>query len=468
MIDERPIEEGQPRRAASARFVVEGGVGPEAELREAMDTAHKSLADSLRLSFRAVQAVMVVLVVLYVISGFRSIEDGQSGVATVFGAINGQGLEPGLKATWPAPIGGFEVFWAENRQAADRSSFMPRIDARLSPEQRIEKARARDGLQPGRDGSLVTADGELAHLQISATWEVVDPVRYARTVPDSLGEDLVQLALEQAAVRVAGRAPLQEFLDQPLEQLRDTLRITAQATLSGLDCGIRIVDVALPAEPRPPLFIQKSYSEFDKARVEAQTAVERATSEAHELLIGAAGSEYQALVDLIDAYERSVDLGDAADRTAALGAINEMLGSDRVSGTAANYISAASGYRGEVETTLGRDYQRFASLLPTFREHPNLVVRDRWLGAFKSVIGRQDIEVMYVPKHVGGVRIDIRGLDSVQQLRHRLDLQRREFEALTSGIDLANPFVLRASEIDLEGPSRELNIDDGSVSGRKR
>ena len=72
-----PPEEEAPRRAASARLEVRGGPGREAMLREALDPANQSLRDALRLSFRVLQLVMVVLVVVFLFSGLKTIEPGQ-------------------------------------------------------------------------------------------------------------------------------------------------------------------------------------------------------------------------------------------------------------------------------------------------------------------------------------------------------------------------------------------------------
>src|SRR5438034_10518924 len=61
-----------PRRAASARLVVDSQIGSEAALREAMDPANQSLADALRLSFKVLQAVILVLVVLFLVSSCKT------------------------------------------------------------------------------------------------------------------------------------------------------------------------------------------------------------------------------------------------------------------------------------------------------------------------------------------------------------------------------------------------------------
>src|SRR6185503_3460290 len=99
-VESEPLQEEEaPRRAASAQFVVEGSVGSEAALREAMDPANQSLAEALRLSFRVLQVVILVLIVLFMISGIQTVKEGQTGVMTRFGKvvpIDGQeALSPG-------------------------------------------------------------------------------------------------------------------------------------------------------------------------------------------------------------------------------------------------------------------------------------------------------------------------------------------------------------------------------------
>ena len=87
-IEQTPMEvEEQPRRAASAEFEVDTEIGSQAALREAMDPANQSLANALRLSFRVLQAVIVVLVAMFLISGVKIVKQGQSGVMLRFGAV---------------------------------------------------------------------------------------------------------------------------------------------------------------------------------------------------------------------------------------------------------------------------------------------------------------------------------------------------------------------------------------------
>jgi regulator of protease activity HflC (stomatin/prohibitin superfamily) len=467
MDDQKDNLEHASRRKQSAKFTLQNKEDNVLDITEAMDTAHQSLTSSLQLSFRALQLAMLVLVCLYLVSGFRTVEDSQTGVATLFGKIiDKQGLQPGLQTNWPPPIGGFEVYAAQHREGNIGYVFKPRIDARLSPEQRISKAKSSDGLRPGVDGSLLTSDGDLAHMEISSSWEIIDPVEYANAVSDTEGKLFVTSALEKAAVHVVGKMTIEELLDKPLEELRALIMQDAQQTLNVLNCGIRISDVIIPNEPEPPLYIQKSYAAFDSARIQAETSIERAVASAHETLIEAAGSNYETLLMHIDAYEKAAELGDEEDKRKRLADINLMLQEGEVSGKAAMKISIAEGYRAQIETTLGQDYRRFQSLLPTYLEHPELVIQNKWLEMYSSVLSNEDVETMFVPSYISMVKLGVTGSDEIAQLRHQNLLRNKENRTHIEETDLLNPWILRARDIEVGKVSRELSIIDGVVQGK--
>jgi hypothetical protein len=85
---------------------------------------------------------------------------------------------------------------------------------------------------------------------------------------------------------------------------------------------------------------------------------------------------------------------------------------------------------------------------------------------YSKVLGNADAETIFVPEYVQSIKLGISGSDSIAQLRHRNSLKQKEAEALLGGVML-NPWILRAREIDLEGPSRELSISSGEVQGRQ-
>ena len=82
-VEPAPMEVEAPRRASSAQFVVDRATGAQAAMREAMDPANQSLAEALRLSFRVLQVVIVILIALFLFSGFQTVQEGYTGVRTV-------------------------------------------------------------------------------------------------------------------------------------------------------------------------------------------------------------------------------------------------------------------------------------------------------------------------------------------------------------------------------------------------
>ena len=178
----RSLEEGEaPRRGASAQLQVAETVAAEAAIRQAMDPANQSLGEALKLSYRLLQFAILGLLVTFLFSGFQTVKEGFSGVKTVFGRITGEqgseALAPGLTPFWPYPVGEITAF--EVRRTIElRSEFWPRNARNVTVEQQVESADATQPIKPGIDGSLITGDGDLAHVQLVAEYAVEDPVRF--------------------------------------------------------------------------------------------------------------------------------------------------------------------------------------------------------------------------------------------------------------------------------------------------
>ena len=65
-----------------------------------------------------------------------------------------------------------------------------------------------------------TSDGDLAHIGVKTEWEIIDPLQFARTIPDATGDEFIELALERATIHVIGNITLEELIDTPLDELR--------------------------------------------------------------------------------------------------------------------------------------------------------------------------------------------------------------------------------------------------------
>ena len=477
-------DEQQPRRAASAEFIVSGEVGSEAALREAMDPAHKSLTDALRLSYRVLQIVIVILIVLFLASGVQTVEENQSGVLTRFGRIvavdDKEALDPGFQfSVWPYPIGEFVLFDVSNRTLdlltpayepqPGRGVFWPALRAGQSLEDAVVAASTSDFLRPGRDGSLITRDGDLAHLQVSVTYEIDDPVLYIKTLSNdrAVADRTVQLAVQSAVVHVAARTSLQELLDvETATGVKFDIERAAQHMLNEMHTGIAITGVNIP-DSTPPLAIRKTFTELGDVREEVRSNIQRAQQQAERMLLEMAGDSYPKLAQLINDYEDALDRGEEQSANEILAQIRAEMQGPETFGQVASTIARAAAYRGEVESTLGNEARRVASLLPTFRTNPDLVIKQRWMEAYATVLNRPDAETYYVPVGMGHFALNISGSSEVQELRREQSLARRKAESTAALLgDVTQRALLKAEEMLLEGPGRQLRIDEeGRVRG---
>ena len=85
---------------------------PDEELNrldEQLDAAGKSMADALRISFAILKVIMIVLVVAFLASGFKTVGPDEKALVLRFGKIRGVSddrvRESGLVWSWPYPIG---------------------------------------------------------------------------------------------------------------------------------------------------------------------------------------------------------------------------------------------------------------------------------------------------------------------------------------------------------------------------
>ncbi len=455
-----PLEEA-PRRAASAAFEVAAEPGSAASLRDAMDPANQSLGEALRLSYRVLQLGILALAVTFLLSGFQTVQDGSAGVKTLFGAIVGdlgdEQLAPGLHPFWPYPVG--QIVTVELKRPVEvGEAFWPKYRrGEKTLEEATDGADLTKQLQPGEDGSLLTADGDLAHLQIQAEYVVEDPVSLLRTMRPEMLPQVVRMAIERGAVAAVSRLTLEE-LTELREQPAFAIRDDAQAVLDELDCGVRIATVTLPVRIAP-LAVRRNFASVQTKREEAKTTVERARQQAATTLTAAAGQFASGeLVRLIIEYENALTLGDQTAADAVLGRIGERFAQRDVGGEAAMIVARAEASISARRSSLAKEARRLQGLLPAYRENPEQLVRQLWLDAVRTVLEDGEAEVFSVPGNLALVDMAIESSPDVMQIRRRAELERKRREADAAALTL-QPFRLDTRNIMINQAGRRLERD---------
>lgn len=465
---ESPEEANRAHRARKrATLQVSDVVSERASLRAAMDPANQSLGEALRLSYRVLQIAIAGLVVTFLFSGFQSVPEGVTGIRTVFGRVVGEGdsqvVTPGLQPFWPTPIGEF-VTLSQRQTFEVRESFWPQRALKdVTLEAATDSASADEPIRPGRDGSLLTADGDLAHAQFSAEWTVVDPVAMLRLMDPERAAELMRAVLRRAAVSTVAELTLPEFLEQR-ELPALAIRQRMQETLRSMGAGIEVVSVTI-LERTAPFAVRGALRRVQTAREEMKTNVELARQDANTKLVGVAGPRFGEVLDMIHEYEMLLTKGDVSASDALLRRIGQRFEQPDIGGEASRIIAQARSKQSSVTAALAQEARRVGSLAASFRENPRQLIQQLWLDAVRQVVNRDEVEVFSVPDNLGRYVLRVRSSPDTMQTRRDADLERKKAAAAAIGSD-APSFQLGSRLITPDGPGRRLDKSGTKTFGK--
>jgi regulator of protease activity HflC (stomatin/prohibitin superfamily) len=151
------------------------------------DQAYKFLSDALRASFTLLKIIIVVLLALFLFSGFQTIGPYEKALVLTFGKISGEGekrvLEPGLRWVWPYPIQEIVRIPVEKKTnlALDSLWYYERPEDKLEKNQNFGPT-----LNPLIDGYSLTrgerqqtgrnqSDYNIVHTKWQLTYQITDP-----------------------------------------------------------------------------------------------------------------------------------------------------------------------------------------------------------------------------------------------------------------------------------------------------
>lgn len=447
--DARPSGEA-PVRPASVQLRDEGET--EAAM---MDPANQSLADALRITFVLVQAAMIVLAALFVFSGFQTVREGERGLSVLFGRAVRDNLEPGFHFSAPYPFGELVKIGTGNESVKVLRDFWPYTQEGRE-EDSVDRLSPRARIDPQRDGSLITADLNLAHTQWQAVYRRTDPIDFVKNVLPEEEEAIVRSALRRGVVRTLSETTIDDLLRPQAGGTRvisQRALEVAQETLDAMDAGITIEQFEL-GRKTPPIFLLSKFQAVLDARSEAQQAISKARTERDSTLNGAAGEAAPALLWLIGKYELMLEVGDRDGAAEVLARIDSVLAGEAftLSERERAEASGATGFPGLLDADGRRasgavvetiseaevdaltrvqeaqgDLDLFRAKLAQYRANPTLMVSRDWSAAFAAFQANDFVQTMLLPVHDGVVELWINeDPDIVKELDRALKQRQRQ------------------------------------------
>jgi membrane protease subunit HflK len=376
---------------------------------EELDAAGKSLSEALRTSFIILKIIMIVLVIVFLISGFKTVGPDEQAFVLLFGKIRGTGEErilgPGLHWTLPYPIEeivritvakkvnlAIDSFWYLKRQSMGQT-LDPVYDGYC-----IVRGQKRNQGLAASNGN----DYNIVHSKWNLTYKIDDPERffqniyvedknvkpgeiYAEVITRSITPLLQGLVEDSVVTAMASYTIDEAILSQ--DRIPKHVERLLQAKLDRIESGIKVVSVQLSRITWPQQ-VDYAFQASIQASQASRKVVTQAEGYARKVLIETAGPVAEELLEVLQGKKISKEEEELLWRGLA--------------GKAQKIIADACAYRIKVVESAKADAEYLQKILPEYRKNRRLVIQGIYQDAVEYVSNNADEKIIVQP--ADGVR----------------------------------------------------------------
>ncbi len=234
-----------------------------------LDTGSKALEEALRSSFVIVKAVLVVMVVVFIFSGVRSVGPQERAVVLRFGKPVGTGaeqlLKPGFHWAWPYPID--EVVKIQVGEIQTVTSSVGWYSQPPGQELAGVEPPALPSLNPSSEGYALTGDGNIVHVKATMRYRISDPLAYEFNFTNAA--QIAQNILDNALVYAAAHSTV----DDALKIIRFKENLLARVSQQIADRKLGITLEPLDVTVVPPTTVKAAFRAVLDAEQDRSSAV---------------------------------------------------------------------------------------------------------------------------------------------------------------------------------------------------
>lgn len=386
-----------------------------------LDAAGKALSEALRISFFVLKIIMVVLIVVFLASGFRMVESDEQAIVLRFGKIRGVGedriLKPGLVGplpwlhwVFPYPIDNIVKIPVAKKQNLPINSFWYyQKPSELLPQNQTTKIRPPETLNPTIDGYCITrsekqnraiagssgSDYNIIHCKWQLTYQIDNPERffkntytddvkpgqsYADVIAKSV-KPLLERLFEDAVVTAMVNYTIDEAISSQ-DRIPKHVKKLLQEKLDLINSGIAVVSVQL-TDITWPRQVDNAFLASIKASQESQKTISEAKGYAENTLNETAGPV-------------AIQLFETLKNETAPEEEKELMWF-QLAGQAQEKIAGARAYRTKVVETAKANAEYLQKLLPEYQKRPELVVQKIYQDAIEYILNNVDEKVILQP-----------------------------------------------------------------------
>ncbi len=241
-----------------------------------VDAGSQALSEALRSSFAIVKIVMVVLVVVFLASGFFKVNPQEQAIILRFGKPVGEGshalLGPGLHWSFPYPIDEYVKVSITGIQKVNSTVGW----YATTPEQELAGSEPQPGtsLNPAVDGYALTADGNIVHTRATLTYRIHDPIRYVFSFVSA--SNAVQSALDNSLVYTASRFNVDDILTRDIAGFNEAVSKRVTELVETENLGIIVEQCVV--QSIPPRQLKDAFANVLKAEINRNKVLNDARS----------------------------------------------------------------------------------------------------------------------------------------------------------------------------------------------
>lgn len=451
MVRKRPASV-QLRQGGPA--AVDGGLGGS-------DQSTQALGDALKVVYRFLQFGMIVLVLVFLFSGLKSVKEGERGIRVAFGKAQAMDLTPGFHLSLPQPMGDILKIETGNRNYTEDNQFWQAGSGpgRYADDTTLSRS-GRNSLDPIQDGFLLTGDLGMGHAIVSIAYGR-DPdkiYKFASSIHPDAELPIIFGAVRRGIVRASASVTIDQFRKDSVMQA-EALQI-AQKTLDALDSGLQIRSFDITRRMVPSGLIGK-FNEVEASVAIASKLVSEAEQYRQATLAGTAGPAADEALALIDTFDAQFTAGKKAEADATLARIGSLLAAKTpvdgrpntfAGGKATQAIEVARSERQRAVSRAQGEAAIYSSKLAAFKSNPGVVLLGDWSDAFSSFVNRDTVQAFMLPPGITMVDLLINRDPELQKEQEQKAAMLQQIE-----INKQNYLKLRNDELKAAAPSAAGN-----------
>ena len=232
--------------------------------------------------------VLVVVVAIWLASGFYRVGTDEQGVELWFGEWT-ETKPSGLRYHWPYP---FET------ALTPKVTKVNRIDVGFRGGDDLGRSAARRNLQ--EEGLMLTGDENIVDVNFTVFWKIDDAGKYLFNVDQP--DQTIKAVAESAMREVIGQTPIQAALTEGKKVIEDRTQDGIQAVLDSYGAGIEVTEVKMQRVD-PPAAVIDAFRDVQAAEADRVRLKNEAEAYANDIIPRARG-ESARMVQEAEAYKQ--------------------------------------------------------------------------------------------------------------------------------------------------------------------